>query len=179
MSSEWIRNIYGMEPLSLEQEINLPWMVKQTRNNKMKIIDTCGHMTQLLETIKDTARMAPTPNDLEHAQLVQAYTDAVTEAYKAVQRAWSVGESGGAPVKKSIKAVSIADSYGNESLALINTEKSVNDLESEIEDIEEDYDEETDEDDPDPVNKANYVIDTLLERGYELLPYDGINRYYN
>ena len=88
----YLRNTYGLEPLTLEQEIVLAPNAKRTRNNKIKIIDTCASIRRLLDTIEFTARTAPVLDRKEHADLVEEFYDAIKEAYKATERAWSIGQ---------------------------------------------------------------------------------------
>ena len=82
---------YGIKPLSIEEEWNLSEYAKQTRNNKMKIIDACDHAERLLETIKLRVKGAPELDDPKHAVLVQELADKVKEACKAVEAAGMVG----------------------------------------------------------------------------------------
>lgn len=82
---------YGIKPMSLEEEINLPMLQKQTRQNKIEIIDTCKHMRNLIDTLEWRAKSAPELNDVRHAALVQEMRDKVKEAYKAVEEAFRVG----------------------------------------------------------------------------------------
>lgn len=88
----YLRSTYGLEALTLEQEIGLTPNTKRTRNNKIKIIDTCAGIRRLLDTIEFRARMAPAEDNQEHVDLVQEFLDAVNEAYKATERAWSIGQ---------------------------------------------------------------------------------------
>ena len=86
-----IINTYGLQPMSLEDEINQPYNAKRTRCNKIIIIDRCKHIEDLIEIIKYRAKMAPELNDPKHADLVQEMTDKVNEAYKAIEAACNVG----------------------------------------------------------------------------------------
>lgn len=88
---ENIFKTYGIRRLTLEEEINLPKYAKQTRQNKMKIIDTCKHAESLIETIKWRTKCAPELDDERHAELVQEMMDKVNEAYKAIEVAWRIG----------------------------------------------------------------------------------------
>ena len=86
-----IINTYGIKPMSFEEELNQPKYAKQTRQNKMKIIDTCNSAERLLETIRLRVKMAPELDDPKHAALVQEMMDKVNEMYKAVHEASRVG----------------------------------------------------------------------------------------
>ena len=86
-----IINNYGLRPLTLEEELNQPELVKQTRGNKMKIIGTCEFAKTLIDTIEIRIRKAPELDDEWHATLVQELADKVNEAYKAIEKAARVG----------------------------------------------------------------------------------------
>ena len=88
---EGIINTYGLQRLTFEKELNQPKYAKQTRRNKIKIIDTCNHAENLIETIKRRAKGAPELDDSKHAALVQEMMDKVNEAYKAIEDACRVG----------------------------------------------------------------------------------------
>ena len=82
---------YGIKQLTFEEELNQPENAKQTRRNKMEIIDTCESVRRTLETIERRARMTPELDDPKHAALVQEFADKVNEVYKAVEAANMVG----------------------------------------------------------------------------------------
>lgn len=82
---------YGIKPMTFEEEWNQPENAKQTRRNKMKIIDTCEAMRRTLETIERRVRTAPELDDSNHAALVQELADKVKEVYKAIEAANMVG----------------------------------------------------------------------------------------
>ena len=88
---EGIVNTYGLQRLTFEEELNQPKYAKQTRQNKMKIIDTCEHAESLIETIRWRIKGAPELDDERHATLVQEMMDKVNEAYKAIEDACRVG----------------------------------------------------------------------------------------
>lgn len=88
----YLRNTYGLEALTLEQEMKLAPNVKRTRGNKVEIIDTCANIRKLLDTIEYRARMTPTEDDLAHADLVEEFYCAVYEAYNATEKAWRIGQ---------------------------------------------------------------------------------------
>lgn len=88
---ENIYKTYGIQRLTLEEEINLPKYAKQTRQNKMKIINTCKHAESLIETIRWRTKGAPELDDERHAALVQEMMDKVNEMYKAIEVACRVG----------------------------------------------------------------------------------------
>ncbi len=84
-------NNYGLEPMSVEAELNLPENKKKTRNNKVVIVNTCCHIIDLAECIKTRAKWIPEEDDTEHAKLVDALACEVIEALEQLKRADNVG----------------------------------------------------------------------------------------
>lgn len=82
---------YGLKPLSLEEVLNQPENIRRTRNNKVKIIDTCDGAIRLIDTIKYRAKGAPELDDDRHSALVQELADKVEAFYKALDDAFRVG----------------------------------------------------------------------------------------
>lgn len=64
---------YGLRYMSLEEEFNLPKNMKQTRNNKVQIINDCDDITQAIDTLRYRAFMCPELDDEAHAKLVDEY----------------------------------------------------------------------------------------------------------
>lgn len=88
-----MERIYGIKPLTVEEELNYPASAKQTRNNKMKIIDTCEQIKKLIETIEVIANAAPERDDKRHAALVQELTDKVCDALSTLESTWKTRHS--------------------------------------------------------------------------------------
>lgn len=82
---------YGIKPLPVDEEFRLPKYEKQTRNNKMKIIDTCDHAAWLINQLKVGIKTAPVLDDEKHAALMQEITNKVDDFYKALEAAYMVG----------------------------------------------------------------------------------------
>lgn len=78
---------YGIKPLTLEEEWNYPYNAKLTRNNKIKIIDRCETIRNLVETIECRAKAAPELDDDEHAEIIQKLANLVLEARFALESA--------------------------------------------------------------------------------------------
>lgn len=72
--------LYGLSPMSLEQELNAPAPVKQTRNSKVAIIDVCCELKRFAEQTMSYARRIPEENDEKHSALVRAYADGMRAA---------------------------------------------------------------------------------------------------
>ena len=87
MNFEYLFKQYGLEPMGLWEEVNLPENVRSTRRNKQAIIDRCNHMIQMCETMINRAKQIPEEDDDRHAFMVSMYSDLVREAAKAVNRA--------------------------------------------------------------------------------------------
>ena len=84
MNKLWYKR-YGLKPISLEEEISLPSYVKQTRENKMKIIDTIMWTRTFLNQIELAIIQAPEVDDKEHSELIQ-------EVYETVKKMESLGQ---------------------------------------------------------------------------------------
>lgn len=69
----YIGKDYGLQHMSLEEEFNLPKNMKQTRNNKVQIINDCDDITRTIETLRHRAFMCPELDDEAHAKLVDEY----------------------------------------------------------------------------------------------------------
>ena len=91
MNFDYLFHNYGLKPLTFKEEWDLPQNVRQTSNNKIKIIDTCDGAIRLIDTIKYRAKGAPELDDDRHAALVQELADKVEAFYKALDDAFRVG----------------------------------------------------------------------------------------
>lgn len=87
----WMERCYGLETMSVEDEMNLPAPMKQTRSNKMKIIDRLSIISRRVNGLKEYAKRIPVENNESHAALVQELADAVNEIGKVVSKAEVVG----------------------------------------------------------------------------------------
>ena len=83
--------IYGIKPLTVEEEWNQPENAKRTRLNKMKGLDTTHHMKALIETLEIRLRAAPELDDKAHADLVEKLVNKVDDAYRDIFEAVNVG----------------------------------------------------------------------------------------
>ena len=86
-----MERIYGIKLLTVEEELNYPANAKQTRNNKMKIVDTCEHIKNLINVIECRAKGAPELDDAKHAALVQELADKVRNAQSLLESTWRIG----------------------------------------------------------------------------------------
>ena len=87
----WMERCYGLKAMSLEEEMNLPTPMKQTRNNKMKMIDQLNLVSRRVDGLINYIKLIPEENDENHAALVQELADVVDEISKAVSKAEVVG----------------------------------------------------------------------------------------
>lgn len=78
---------YGLKPMSLKEEMDLPSSVKQTRENKIKLVDTITRMERMLACLKTVSIAAPEINDYEHALIMYRFYSAIKEAEKAIDKA--------------------------------------------------------------------------------------------
>ena len=84
MNTFWC-SIYGLKSISLEEEIALPLYVKQTRENKMKIVDMIGWTQRSLNLTELRIKQAPELDSKEHSELIQ-------EIYDTVKKMKTLGE---------------------------------------------------------------------------------------
>ena len=87
----WIECCYGLEAMSVEDEMNLPAPMKQTRNNKVKMIDQLNLVSRRVDGLINYAKRIPVHNNEVHATLVQELADAVDKINKAVSNAEILG----------------------------------------------------------------------------------------
>lgn len=78
------RMAYGIEPMTVEQEANAPEPVKQTRRNKIEMVDSCALIIRMAQELMEYAKRIPVEDDPRHAELVQGLADAVKSARAAV-----------------------------------------------------------------------------------------------
>lgn len=76
----YLKNVYGLPEMSLEEELKLSSSEKQTVHNKVRIIDHCDLIVRAVEQIRTRAKGIPVLDDPEHAQLVQQFADLVIKA---------------------------------------------------------------------------------------------------
>lgn len=62
--------IYGLQPMTFDEELAAPDNVKQTRRNKMTIIDNCAFMKRAIESVESRAKRIPEEDDAAHAKLI-------------------------------------------------------------------------------------------------------------
>ena len=74
------KKAYGVEAMPIEQEIALPEPVKQTRRNKIDMIDSCDLIIRMAQEMAEYVKRIPEDNDTNHAQLVQGLADKVKSA---------------------------------------------------------------------------------------------------
>lgn len=79
---------YGIKPMSINEEAALPQYAKQTRNNKIHMIDTCEQMRRMLNSIEYRMKHAPELNKREHAELVENFKELLDESFKALDKSF-------------------------------------------------------------------------------------------
>lgn len=77
-------HIYGIKPMSFEEEASMPEAAKRTRNNKIHMIDKITNIRRMLDVIEGMARDIPEKNDENHSQIVQSLKEKVDQAYNGV-----------------------------------------------------------------------------------------------
>lgn len=83
--------VYGMEVMSLDQELNLPEAVRKTRNKKVMIIDQLGVMRQMIDALENRARSIPTLDNDAHADIVRQFAERIQRAHTELYHAEMFG----------------------------------------------------------------------------------------
>lgn len=79
----------------------------------------------------------------------------------------------------SIKLVHMHNDYGDDDFALIEAPETDEEFEYLLDSLEEEYTESVSEDDFSVYNLENYIMDTLMERGYKFLRHNVISKYFS
>ena len=82
--------VYGLKPYSLDEEVALPFEVRQTRDNKLRIVNLCISLIRDLEGIKEIAKNIPELDDAEHSTLVNDYREAIEDVRTALYHAIAI-----------------------------------------------------------------------------------------
>ena len=78
-SFDYMCKYYGIQPMSLKEEFDLPVNKKRTRNNKIKMIDTIELAKKTLDYMETRVRHIPEVDDDVHSILVQEFREKVDE----------------------------------------------------------------------------------------------------
>ena len=87
----WYYKEYGINPMTFEEELNMPKAEKQTRNNKIKMIGELEWIVRIANQEISHIRMIPEDNNQDHADLVQKYADIIHTAYVAMKDVLRIG----------------------------------------------------------------------------------------
>ena len=74
------KKYYGLNPMTLDEELVAPGTIRNTRRCKIEIIDWCAHMTDAINTIRRDALVIPELDDEKHAALVEEFRNRVHRA---------------------------------------------------------------------------------------------------
>ena len=91
MNNIYLGDTYGLKLMSLEEEANAPRNIKNTRNNKVRIIDDCNTIITMMETLRSRAYCCPELDDDAHAKLVEELANLVTDVKRNVNEAFRFG----------------------------------------------------------------------------------------
>ena len=83
--------IWGMKPLTIDEELSLPENERRTRDNKVIIISQITSMRQMIDQIENRAKGIPVKDDPKHAELVEEFRKMVTRANVALESAAMYG----------------------------------------------------------------------------------------
>ena len=84
----WYFKKYGIEPLSFEEEINLPMARKKTRNNKIKMVDMCESIIKYATWLEEKAIRIPEEDDERHSEMVDRLTEKTRTVVAALDLAY-------------------------------------------------------------------------------------------
>ena len=87
----WYYKKYGIKPMTLKEELNMPKAAKQTRNNKIKMIGELEWIVKIANQEIDHIRMFPEENNQQHADLVQKYADIIHTAFVTMEDVLRIG----------------------------------------------------------------------------------------
>lgn len=76
-NSNWEESVYGITHYSLDDEVNLPDLIKQTRRNKIRAIDNLRFVKSQVEYFERYWRSIPEEDNANHAAAVQELANAV------------------------------------------------------------------------------------------------------
>jgi len=74
--------IYGLQPMTFEEELAAPENIKRTRRNKIALVDLCNNMRHMINQIEFNAKLTPEVDNDHHSGLVEEYTELVRKASK-------------------------------------------------------------------------------------------------
>ena len=75
-----MNKLYGLSPMSFEEELVAPIPVREIRNAKVEIIDNCNAIIRLAEAAINSTKRIPEDDDWEHAALVDEYAAMISKA---------------------------------------------------------------------------------------------------
>lgn len=78
---------YGLTPMTLAEEMNAPQYVRQTRFNKVKMVDEMQWVQKIAAQLEKQAKDIPEEDDEHHATLVQELRDCEHAVYVAMELA--------------------------------------------------------------------------------------------
>lgn len=87
MNENKFEKYYGLNHYTLKEEASLPKNIINTRISKVKIIDLCSNMRNLIDTIEIRAKNIPEYDDNEHSEIVCQFVSEVQKAYNAIRDA--------------------------------------------------------------------------------------------
>ena len=76
-----MNKVYGLAPMTLEEEINASDTVHAKRIAKITIVDDCKSIRMMLETIEYRAKGIPEIEDKKHLEFVKEYQQKVRQLY--------------------------------------------------------------------------------------------------
>lgn len=85
------KDAYGLKPMTLDEEANAPQNIKNTRSNKVRIIDDCNSIMRMMESIRDRIYRCPELDEDGHARLVEEFASLVVDIKHKADEAFRYG----------------------------------------------------------------------------------------
>ena len=80
--------MYGLKPMSFEDELNAPENIRKTRNAKHSAGLACDWIMKYATWLREKAERIPEEDDDKHAELCVKFAELVKEAKFAVMKAY-------------------------------------------------------------------------------------------
>lgn len=91
MNKTYLGDMYGLKPMSLKEEAEAPQNIRNTRNNKVRIINDCDAIMRTMESIRGRVYRCPELDEDGHAKLVEEFTSLVAEVKRKADEAFRFG----------------------------------------------------------------------------------------
>lgn len=81
MKTNTFAEMYGLAPMTLEEEMNASSIVHAKRNAKISIVTYIHFIRMILDSLEETAKGIPETEDIEHLEIVLNYQEKIKELH--------------------------------------------------------------------------------------------------